>query len=190
MLVLYLQGKMKVRILQHSSASLNSVYCFEDFLEDKTYLNYLSEKINEYTKIDEMQRSTNVQASMTSYSKLLEDSEFNLIHQKILQALNMIWTFRSPTDNEIKMTIVNSWGMKHRKGDFTYPHIHNIAFSGAFYLKAPGSDFLWFEEYNKLLPLKENMLVLFPGLTKHSVFEHTHEEARLSMAFNISLTDR
>jgi len=189
MLALCLQRKMKLKLLQHSSVSINSIYYFEDFLEDNDYLNHLSEKVKNYTTIDEMQRTTNVKASMTNYLKLLEDTDFNLIHKKILQYLDIIWSLRSPTPNEVNISIINSWGIKHSKGDYTLPHVHNCSFSGAFYLKVPETSYLWFEEYNRLLPLKENMLVLFPGLTKHSAFEHTHEEARLSMAFNINLTD-
>jgi hypothetical protein len=181
---------MKLKLLQHSSSAINSIYIFEDFIDDKNYIKHISNKIKQYTEVDEMQRMTNVKASMTNYTKLMEDSDFNFVHQKIIEFLCTVWTLRTPTPHHKTIfSLENSWGMRHKKGDFTISHIHNIPFSGAFYLNVPCLTQMWFEEYQQSLELKDNMLVLFPGFTKHAVFEHTGEEDRISMAFNISVRD-
>jgi len=78
---------MKLKLLQHSSSAINSIYIFEDFIDDKNYIKHISNKIKQYTEVDEMQRMTNVKASMTNYTKLMEDSDFNFVHQKIIEFL-------------------------------------------------------------------------------------------------------
>lgn len=179
---------MKLKVLQQSSASINSVYIFNNFLDNTDYLNHLTNKISIYTETDEMNKTTNVKASMTNYKKLLEDSDFNHIHHKIVETLLTIWTLRVPNpDQPTRISITESWGMKHKKGDFTKPHIHNVCFSGAFYFKVPCLTTMWLEEYYQGVDLEDNMLILFPGFTKHAVFEHTGEEDRISMAFNINI---
>lgn len=190
MLPLYLLKRMNLSLLQVSSAAINSVYIFRDFLEDKSYLDFLSKKIEAYTEQDEMQKNTNVKANMTNYSKLLSDNDFLYLHNKILEVLSMAYTLRTPhPEQTVTFQIIESWGMKHKKGDFTDNHIHNTAFSGAFYFKIPCPTFMWLEDYHRGLSLEENMLVIFPGFTKHSVFEHTGDTDRISMAFNIIMRE-
>lgn len=180
---------MKLSLIQVSSAAINSVYIFQDFLEDKSYLDFLSKKIEAYTEQDEMQKNTNVKANMTKYKKLLSDKDFLYMHGKILEVLSMTYTLRTPhPEQTINLEITESWGMRHKKGDFTYNHIHNAGFSGAFYFKVPCPTVMWFEDYHEGLNLQENMLVLFSGFTKHSVFEHTGDTDRISMAFNINIS--
>jgi hypothetical protein len=186
MLALYLLKKMRLELIQHSSAAINSVYIFKDFLEDKSYLEHLTKIIETYTEKDEMKNETNVKANMTNYQKLLSDNQFLYLHKKILEILITAYTLRTPHPHEkITFDIIESWGMRHKKGEYTTNHIHKTTFSGAFYFKVPSPTTMWFEDYHEGCGLEENMLVIFPGFTKHSVFPHTGDKDRISMAFNI-----
>jgi hypothetical protein len=180
---------MKINVIQSSSAAINSVYIIEDFLEDLEYLNFLTKKIEEYTLNDEMQKSTNVKASMTDWQKLLKDSNFNNIHIKILKTLSNIFTLRTPHPNA-KTTFFyqDSWGMSHQLNDFTKNHIHaGATFAGSFCFKVPCFTEMYFDDYGESVELKDNMLLIFPALCKHRVSKHTCIEKRISMAFNIEL---
>ena len=180
---------MKLRLIQTNCSAINSIYVYENFLEDLSYLNILKNKIIEYTKNGELDYKTNVLAKMPGWKKLLEDDDFNRIHQNIIHTLYNIINMRNPTPNEeIAFGYRDSWGMSHGEGDYTKDHIHNFShFSGSFYFEVPTTTRMWFEDYQEEIELKDNMLVLFPGLTKHRVTAHTGEKQRYSMAFNLDL---
>jgi len=182
---------MLLDLIQISPNAINSVYILRDFLEDKNQLSFLANKILDYTKTDEMNKSTNVKASMTSYDKLLDDSDFKSLHSKILLTLINLYRMRTPHwKNTIKAQIIDSWGMSHKKGDHTIEHIHGgSSFSGAFYFKVPSHTEMYFADYQEAVKLEDNMLLLFPSLCKHSVGKHTGEEKRLSMAFNMNIIE-
>lgn len=179
---------MKLDVIQISSSAINSIYIYRNFLEDLNKLNYFKKKIEKLTEKDEMQRTTNVKASMTSFNKLIEDNKFEYLHKKILETLSITWMLRTPhPENEVRFEIFNSWGMKHKKGDFTLNHIHMCNFSCAFYMKVPKSTYIKFDDFERTLELEENMLLLFPGYTKHSVFENNSDDYRISMSSNINI---
>ena len=177
---------MKLRLIQTNCSSINSIYIYENFLEDLTYLNLLTDKIREYTKESELDYKTNVFGKMTGWKKLLEDSDFNKLHQLIGQTLYNTINLRNPVPNQkIKISFDDSWGMRHTEGDYTQDHIHNFChFSGSFYLDVPTDTRMWFEDYQDEVKLENNMLLIFPSLCKHRVSTHTGEKDRLSMAFN------
>ena len=183
---------MILELIQSSPNAINSIYIFRNFLDDKNYLNFLSDKIMNYTSTDEMNKSTNVKASMTTYGKLVEDPDFKFIHQKIIETLSNTYRMRSPTWRQTNIVeLIDSWGMAHQKGDYTIEHVHgNTSFSGAFYFKVPSPTTMYFADYQEALKLEDNMLLLFPSLCKHSVGKHTGEEKRISMAFNINISCR
>lgn len=190
MLPLYLLRKMKLRLIQSNCSAINSIYIYENFLDDLQYLNLLKSHISEYTnKPNDLDYKTNVFAKMTNWKKLLEDQDFNKIHQSIAETLYNTINLRNPCPNQkIEFFFDNSWGMKHDEGDYTQDHIHNFAyFSGSFYFEVPTPTMMWFEDYQQDVELKDNMLVLFPGLCKHRVTAHTGQKPRYSMAFNMTL---
>ena len=182
---------MKISVIQSTCAAINSVYIINDFIDNKDYLNLLSNKIEKYTEKDEMNRQTNVKASMTSYKKLLSDEDFNIIHVKILETMLNIYKLRTPHPfQEIVASYRDSWGMAHKKDDHTVNHVHlGSTFAGGFYFNVPCYTEMYFDDYQSSVQLKENMLLLFPGLCKHRVQKHNAYEKRISMAFNIDLVD-
>lgn len=180
---------MKLRLIQTNCSAINSIYIIENFLEDLNYFNELTHKVSSMTQEDKMNRSTNVKANMTDWKALLKDDFFTPLHKKILDLFLLIYSLRSPhPDMRISVSLFDSWCMRHKKGDLTDEHTHLSYFSGAFYLKVPCDTSLWIADYQESVNLKENMLMFFPGHTKHSVpLPHSSEEDRLSMAFNINI---
>lgn len=179
---------MNIEIIQSSSSSISSVYIVHDYLYNKNYLNSLKEIVSNAIETDTTVRRSNVQAVSTGWQTLLKIKEMENLHIRILETLNCIYKLRSPAPNSVvNFNFDSSWGMKHKKGDFTLEHVHvPYAWSGAFYLDVPCDTYMNFPDFNQAINLKSNMLLLFPGTTKHSVSEHTSEQERVSMAFNIN----
>lgn len=180
---------MQIDFIQTSCTAINSVYIIRNFLDDNTYLNSLCNKIEKLTKKDSMNRSTNVKANMTTYTKLVENVDFNNIHTKILETLGFIYKTRDPhPEGGIDLKMIESWGMKHTKGDYTKMHIHlGFEFAASFILKTPRNVFFNFWDFEQRLEVENNMLILFPGLLKHSVDPCYEDDYRISMACNINI---
>ena len=179
---------MRISLIQSSSNAIGSIYILHDFLFNKDYLNNLKELVVEAVDKDPRDRSSNVNATSTDWNKLLQIEEMKSFHSHILETLLNIYTLRALNPNSpIKFSLQGSWGMKHKKGDHTVEHDHiPCPWSGAFYFDVPCDTFMYFADFNKEIKLENNMLVLFPGTTKHRVSEHTGEKERISMAFNIN----
>ena len=179
---------MRISLIQSSPNAIGSIYILHDFLYNRAYLNHLKKLVIEAIDKDPRDKLGNVKAKSTSWTKLLEIEEMNGFHIRILHTLINIYHLRTIDPNAyLEFSLESSWGMKHKKGDFTEEHIHvPAAWSGAFYLDVPCDTFMYFADFNESIKLEENMLVLFPGTTKHRVSEHTSEKERISMAFNIA----
>ena len=182
---------MRLELIQTNCSAINSIYIYKNFLEDLEYLDLLKQKVDEHTTKSELDYKTNVIAKMTSYEKLLEDKNFERIHRLIIETLHNTINLRNPTANSsYDFTYVDSWAMCHSEGDYTRDHIHGwVNFSGSFYLSVPSITEMWFEDFQQSIELKDNMLLLFPGLTKHRVGPHKGKENRYSMAFNINIEE-
>jgi hypothetical protein len=179
---------MHLDLIQTSSAAINSIYILRNFFDDKNYCDFLQKKIEDFTQEDEMNHKTNVKGYMTNWCKLLEDSDFNNFHIKILEILGVIWTLRTPhISQRNNFYIFESWGMKHVKGNHTANHIHQCPFAATYNFKVPSDVFMKFDDYETTIKLESNMLLLFPGLTKHAVSSEQSEDYRISMACNIGM---
>ena len=180
---------MKIDFIQTSCTAINSVYILRNFLDSEKYLNLLCKKIEKLTQKDSMNRVTNVKANMTTYHKLIEDADFSDIHRKIIETLQLIYRLRDPHwSGGIEMNMIESWGMKHTKGDHTKMHVHlGSEFSAAFILKTPPNVFFNFIDFDQKLEVENNMLLLFPALAKHSVDPCYEDDYRISMACNITI---
>ncbi len=178
---------MRISLIQSSHNAIGSVYILHDYLYNKNYLNRLKELVNKAIEEEPIDKLVNVHAKTTNWDKLLKVEEMKNFHTRILDTLINIYTLRTPTPNtHLKYFLNSSWGMKHKKGDYTIEHHHApVAWSGAFYFEVPSDTFMTFPDFNQSLQIKENMLIFFPGITKHSVSTHTSDKERISMAFNI-----
>jgi len=183
---------MTLSLIQSNCSAINSVYIFENFLEDLQYLEFLKNKIAKYTSTtNKLDYKTNVLAKMTDWQHLLKDQDFSRIHDSIGMTLYNVLNLRSPNPNQKRIIqFEDSWGMKHTEGDYTKDHIHGVFhFSGSFYFEVPTITKMWFEDYQEETELKDNMLVIFPGFCKHRVSIHQGKKPRYSMAFNIILRE-
>ena len=179
---------MNLRVIQTNCSAINSIYIYYNFLEDMEYLNLLKGKIQKHATKSEQYNSTTLLAKQTGYHTLIEDTDFNKIHQSIGHTLYNTIKLRNPTPNDkIQISFEASWGICHEEGDSTQEHIHPfINFSGAFYLDVPTDTRMWFEDFQQDVKLETNMLILFPSLCKHRVHKHVGKQPRISMAFNIN----
>jgi len=179
---------LHISLIQSSPNAIGSIYILRNFLYNRDYLNHLKEVIIEAIEEDSQYGLISVRAKATSWTKLLEIEKMRDFHVRILNTLINIYTLRAPNPNtRLDFSFNSSWGMKHEKGDLTEEHIHApAAWSGAFYFEVPSDTFMYFADFNESIKLEDNMLILFPGTTKHRVSEHIGEKERISMAFNIT----
>lgn len=180
---------MNISLLQSSSNSIGSVYIIHDYLYNKEYLNFLKETVSNAVDNKTEKRDSNVIAKSTGWRSLLEINEMNNFHMRILDTLKIIYKLRALNPNQkLEFSMHESWGIKHKKGDYTTEHTHiPIPWSGAFYIDVPcDNTYMNFADYNSTVKLQSNMLILFPGITKHGVSEHISDKERISMAFNIT----
>lgn len=178
---------MNISLIQSSTNSIASVYVLHDYLYNQNYLNSLKEVVSKAVDTNTEQRLSNVHAESTDWYTLLKIEQMKNFHTRIIETLNCIWKLRAPAPEQtINWSFDSSWGMKHKKGDCTIEHIHAPAhWSGAFYFDVPCETYMHFPDFHSKILLQSNMLVLFPGMTKHSVSHHTGDQERISMAFNI-----
>jgi len=104
---------------------------------------------------------------------------------------------------------LNSWIVKHHKGDYAQSHLHtNSMISGVYYVNVPkDSGNIIFQkentnifypninvEFNEIntinskeytIDVEEGMVLLFPSWLLHSVLENLNDETRYSLAFNL-----
>jgi hypothetical protein len=177
---------MQATVLQHSVNPVG-VYLFEKFLDDIDYLNQLTNLVSEKTEKDFMNKKTNVQGNMTEWNAVLEDFNFNKVHQKILDIVGITYTLRTPHQRDkFNLKFANSWGMRHKKGQGTNNHIHSLGcWSGALYLSVPPNSRMYFHDYDQEVHLQDNLLIVFPGSVQHMAFPNSQDQDRISMAFNI-----
>jgi len=178
---------IKTTVYCNDSFSLNAVYRFSNFL-NSDYLNVILNKTEELTVEDVMNKRTNVKANMTSYTELLNHEEYRVFCNNLLQVIDFIMRLRNSESASLQYTISGLWGMRHKKGDYSQMHSHfPHSFSGAFYLKVPGTTKINFPEFNVSELLEENCLYIFTGSTNHGVDYQEYEGNRISIAFNIDI---
>jgi len=180
---------MNLELIQFSSESVYTVYIIRDYLPKEEMLK-LDNLIRELTEEDSMNRQTNVKANMTSYSALQDKSKFGFFFQKVAHSVDAIIKLRGKHGKDFfNYNFVDSWGMRHRKNDYTVMHAHlPCLWSGAYYTYVPKPEpFMEFIEFNREVKLETNMLVLFPAFVLHKVSRNESEEDRISMAFNINM---
>jgi len=178
---------MRLRLIQHRETCIDSVYIFEDFLDDLDYLNFIKKEVIKSTEVDKMNYSTNVKAMMTDYGDLLQNSNLIFLQKKILETISISFTLRTPHPHqEFNLSFCDCWGMKHSKKEHTKQHSHSGQdWSGAFYVDVPSPVQMFFGDFLDGVELKSNMLVFFTGHIKHLVHASNTELDRLSIGFNI-----
>jgi hypothetical protein len=180
---------MRLKIIQFSPYSLYTIYAFQNFLPPEEHV-ALNSLVDEITVADEMNKSTNVQANMTTYNRLNDDLKCAKLFDDIFYTLDGIFRLRGKSIEGYKYSMKNSWAMRHKPDDFTLNHNHMPGhWSGVYYTYVPEPrptiDFLEFN--NDTITPENNMLVLFPSMVFHKVSKNKSQEDRLSIAFNIDV---
>lgn len=180
---------MNLEIVQNGHSSLYAVYIIRDYLS-LDYLDVVRDTALKLTEQDAMNKQTNVKATMSNYTALLEDNQTKDLFTKAMRTIDAIYQLRSCHTQEVfDYKLKDAWAMKHLSRDYTQTHMHYPTdWSGAFYIHVPQpAERIDFLEFSRSVPLESNMLVLFPGMVKHSVSPHVSEEPRISLAFNIDV---
>jgi len=134
---------------------------------------------------DKQNRTTNVQALMTSYF-MQKEPGFAELETEITSIINYL-----PNVIDLafsgSMEISEMWGICYKKNDYTKVHDHwpNI-WSGTFYVDIP-TDYagtLFFPELEHNIEPVTGQLVLFSGTTLHGVKTIKSNSERIAVSFN------
>jgi len=159
----------------------------------------------------EYERMYSKNGHITINKNILELSEFLSLKIKIVDEFKKyVYDFLCVKE-DISFKFINSWIVKHEKGDSAQAHLHaNSMFSGCYYLlhkpKMGNINFLKenainnigfpnvmldYEKLNAIncesytLDCKQDLITFFPSHIKHSVDENKLNIDRYSIAFNI-----
>jgi uncharacterized protein (TIGR02466 family) len=147
-----------------------------------------------------------------SYSKnqqILNLKEFDNLKNLIIKEVHKHFDEIIKASTDIKPYITTSWINFSTKGQQHHPHQHpNSIISGVFYLNVVKDDCIMFTkpssnqivikptEYNLFnsdswsVPVENGDLLLFPSNLFHSVPPVTHNNTRISLAFNVFITGK
>jgi Rps23 Pro-64 3,4-dihydroxylase Tpa1-like proline 4-hydroxylase len=133
---------------------------------------------------DKQNYTSNVKACMTDWG-MQEQPGFMELEEEfsgIIQHISGIIDGSPPP-----LQIVNMWGAKYQKGDYTKVHNHWPAvWSGVFYLTVP-SDYagaLMFPDLEHHIEPVTGQLVIFNGSTRHGVNTIKSSQERIAISFN------
>ena len=118
---------------------------------------------------------TNVKGKMTRYNFFNKD--------KILQDL-IRKSIRSLPLNLPYLALMEAWGIKISKDEFTQEHKHDVAFSGILYLNDTSTT-IEFPEINKSVECKKGKFLFFSGMLLHKT-QALVNEVKYAIAFNCS----
>ncbi len=135
---------------------------------------------------------------------ILKNKELKLLEKKLLFCINDAFVRIHTPRHKCKLYITQSWLNFTSKNQYHHQHHHPNSFlSAVLYLRATEGDSIVFHQHaynntyeiysndynmfnSKLwqLPVKENLLLIFPSTLPHSVPTVTHNNLRVSMSFN------
>lgn len=145
---------------------------------------------------------------ITDEKQILNLPEFGDVKQAIMEAVheyaNEVMSWQG-----YDYYITLSWANINPPGSSHHPHHHsNSLFSGVFYIRSCDSSIRFHAPPNGItdqlltftptqyniwnsptweLPVKDNMVVIFPSKTQHSVDDNKSNVSRISIAFNVFL---
>lgn len=149
----------------------------------------------------------NVGNKTSKNKRILERKELKSINDFIVKSVNDYVTNVFQPNTEVEPYVTQSWVSYTDKGQYHHRHHHRNAFiSGVFYVNVvKGVDHILFikneytmffieakqqNDYNcEAYPImvENGLLVLFPSYTDHMVPTVTHDQTRVSIAFNVFL---
>jgi uncharacterized protein (TIGR02466 family) len=171
----------------------------------------LSDTFKEEIKNLDFKRIDADNGDLSIDTRLLENPIFDQIKQEILKHVELYARESLKVADHITFKIKNSWAMKHKKNDYSQPHVHtNSILSGILYIEVDkDSGNLVFQKdlnYTNLFPpaidisVKERnifnskrwtftptvgQLFMFPSHLTHSVTTCLSDNIRYCLAFNL-----
>jgi uncharacterized protein (TIGR02466 family) len=135
---------------------------------------------------------------------ILKNKEVKLLDKKLLLCMNDAFDRIHTPRNRCKLHITQSWLNFTSKDQYHHEHTHpNSILSAVLYLKATGGDCILFHhpnfnnnyeiysnQYDMFnskswkIPVKENILLIFPSTLPHSVPNVEHDNLRVSLSLN------
>ncbi len=137
-------------------------------------------------------------------TKILKNKEVKSLEKKLLFLINDAFNNIHNPQFKCKLYITQSWLNFTGKDQFHHRHNHpNSIFSAVLYLKTTESDLIEFhnshhnDNYEIVsnhidifnsgswqIPVKDNLLLIFPSTLVHSVPNVKHDSLRVSLSFN------
>ena len=148
----------------------------------KPIINAYVEEI--YRLGDSMNHTTNVKASMTTYSVFNETKIFDVLFNTIID----ISTDVCKPDPKYNLILDNAWAATYQKGDYTKAHTHRpYVYSFVYFLNETNpSTPLIFTDSNFTHTPKKDQLIIFPSLLRHHVPKHSSDTDRIVIAGNMT----
>jgi len=127
-------------------------------------------------------------------NNFIEDNDLYILKNVIIETI-------SEHFNEVNIRIKDSWVTKFLPGDTSQIHDHRSdVLSGVYYIKATGNEGnlrlinpLTYDKFVgdsnfEIIPVT-GKLVLFPGWLKHQILQNNSLNERISLAFNLELSN-
>lgn len=145
---------------------------------------------------------------MSRDRSILEKPEVQELNRKLLFLVNNAFTHIHHPLNDCSLYITQSWLNFTGKDQYHHRHLHpNSFFSAVLYLQATEEDSITFYRpgpvsdnyeipsslygtFNSIpwqLPVRSNLLLIFPSTLPHSVSNVKHDTLRVSLSFNTYL---
>lgn len=159
---------------------------------------YQKDCINAAIEIgDEMKRSTNLYATMSTYQlhRSIEGKIYNKLIIKLLTYIENNYDFSFLHEREKNLIdkqwleLKDFWTAIYKKGDFCIAHSHTpMHVSFVYYLKCDEfSSPIEFSHLNYSIKPKNNLLLVFPSLAMHSVPVQKEGGDRILVAGNLNV---
>ena len=135
---------------------------------------------------------------------ILKNKEVKLLDKKLLLCMNDAFNRIHTPQNRCKLHITQSWLNFTSKDQYHHQHTHpNSILSAVLYLKATEGDCILFHhpnfnnnyeiysnQYDMFnsrswkIPVRENIILIFPSTLPHSVPNVVHDNLRVSLSLN------
>ena len=136
---------------------------------------------------DEIDRKTNVKATMTEYDWNLKSDRLERLKNILLENAFSNCNFKWSDGIDAQYFMKHFWANIYRKGDYTREHHHRPhIFSFVYFLKSKWYHSpLVFSDSGKKIRPTEGTFVIFPSHLNHLVPKHRYRDTRITLSGNI-----
>jgi len=140
---------------------------------------------------DEMDRKTNVKATMTEYDWNPKSDRLERLKNILLENAFSNCNFKWSDGIDAQYFMKHFWANIYRKGDYAQSHSHKPhTLSCVYFVKAKWYDSpLVFSDSGKKIRPKEGTFVIFPSNVRHLVPKHRYRETRITLSGNMQIKE-